>query len=137
MAGQPQVPGVLEFDVSNLEVSVDPSPSPTNIIPAGANFELRATFGGVAGGMWWEAMKTAGEPFTVEFFAEGLGAAAPDADLGSTPGTLLAADDTYTPVFLVVGGIANTGLYKVACVVTFDDIPGVVGYYDELFVQIY
>jgi len=136
MAGQPQAPGILEFDVTSLEVTAEPGIVPLNIVEAGEDFTLTATFGATPG-MWWNNLKDDHEPFTVEFYAEGLGVAAGDIDLGTEPGNLDPADDTYPVNHVVVGGIAQPGVYKMACVVTLDDVPGVVGYYDELVVQVY
>jgi len=86
--------------------------------------------------MWWVTLQGNTEPYTVEYYAEGLGVAAGDVDLGTAKGNLTAAD-TYTQDHVVTGGIAQPGVYKVACVVTFDNVPGVVGYYDDLIVQVY
>ena len=136
MPGQPQVAGILEFDVSNLEVSAEPSPGPLNIVPVGEDFTLTATFGATPGGIWWNEIKDDAEAYNGAFYAEGWGVAAGDIDLGDEPGNF-GAPDTYTQDHVVSGGIAQPGVYKMACVVTLPGVPGVVGYYDGLVVQVY
>jgi hypothetical protein len=59
-----------------------------------------------------------------------------DHNLGHETGTL-DARDTYSVEHTVGGGIADPGVYKMACVVTFPGVPGVAGFYDQLIVQVY
>ena len=134
MAGQPQIPGWLEFDVTNLEAVETAHPTiQQNILDLGEEFDLKATFTGA--GTDWENMKADAEAYEVMFYAEGFGATAPDLDLGPESGNLGAAD-TVEVFHTVVGGVGTDGVYRCAAVVTFPGKTGVLGFYDQLLIQV-
>jgi hypothetical protein len=137
MPAQPNAPAVIEWDVTNLEVSIDPDPwAPTFIIPANQPFQLQASFEGTGGGMTWEAMKGMAATYSVQLFAEDLGPA-PGINLGIVPGNLNGAQNAYQNTLNVAGGLP-AGVYFMTCVVTFNP-PwiGTVGFFRDLIVVVY
>jgi hypothetical protein len=135
MPGQPQLAGWIVFDVTNLEVSADPGPDPVTIVEEDQDFDLTATFEG--SGMIWGWLETAGFDYEVCFYAEGLGAAALERDLDCVPGSLTVGGSPYEATLTVPGGTLDPGVYKMACLVTFDAAPGLTGFYDSLHIQVY
>lgn len=140
MAGQPQYMPVLHFDVTALEISETAHPiwEPSMIVSRTAPFNLACSFQG--SGIVWQWIKAWGITFRVSYHAEGIGFNASEVDLGSVNGTTSAAKDVYGPAdttLTVPPGRLNPGVYKVACVVTFDNAPGLTGFFDTLVIQVY
>lgn len=133
--------GKVSLEVTTLEVyepGMPPPEAPTNIIPQGGPFELVLNFKTI-GGLW---KSWAGDPFEVAYFAEGLGANAPEVDFAKVNGTLKTGPDVYgyNETKLAVTAAANTlipGVYRIAACVTFPNAPGVTGFTEDLLVQIY
>lgn len=140
MSGQPQIAGVLNLDVTKLEISSSAPPiwNPTTIVEKNETFYLGATFNGE--GFVWEWLKNWATQYKVSYFAEGIGKIAPEVDLGATPPLSLTSANEYSPAdtrFTVPGGTLEPGVYHIACVVTFIGAPGLTGYHENLVIQVY
>ena len=131
--GQPQLVGWLTFDVSSLAVTCEPGNPPTTVIDVGVDFTVTATFTG--SGTDWDNMKDDQEQCEVKFYAEGIGVGAPDFDWGAETRNLGAADE-YPVDHIVVGGIAQEGIYRLGATVAFPNKHGVLGFYEGLVIQI-
>lgn len=138
MAGQTQIPGVLVFDVNNLEVSATGGLwAPSNIVATDEAFDLGAAFQG--SGFVWQWLKTWAVQYKVSYFAEGIGASAMEADLGSRLNNLTMSN-TYNfadTKITVPAGTLNEGVYRIACLVTFPGAPGLTGFFESLVIEIY
>jgi hypothetical protein len=136
MPGQPNIPGVLVFDVTNLQ-AFEPAGSlaPNIVIPAGGSFDLVATFDG--SGFIWTAFEGLGIAWSASFYAEGQGANAPELDLGAVGGVLAPGAGPYSATLTVAAGIPTPGVYDMACMVTFPAVPGMTGFNVPLHIQIY
>lgn len=140
MAGQPQIAGVLNLDVTGLEISSTAPPmwNPATIVAQNETFLLGTSFNG--SGFVWQWLKDWATQYRVSYFAEGIGAAATEIDLGSTPPQTLTASNNYGPAetqLTVPGGTLSPGVYRIACVVTFVGAPGLTGYFENLVIQVY
>jgi hypothetical protein len=143
MTGQPNIPGWIEFDVSNLEVTKEPGLDPNIIVDKDDPFDLTATFDG--DGLIWTVLelisdfpgiKVVGK---VSFSAEGIGQEAEEEDFEPAEVILQGAGGPYTATVTVPGGELDVGVYQMACQAvielrTDDDsevlpIPGVTGHY--------
>ena len=134
--------GVLDFDVSALEIrEIVGTQNPATIVKVTDSFELGATFNG--SGFVWDNLKLQAQEYRVSYFAEGIGMAASEVDLGSGPALpvrTLTAADTYGFADTKITVLANTlgvGVYRIACVVTFPNFAGLVGFFEDLIIQIY
>lgn len=141
MSGQPQLPGWLEFDVTNLEVTADPSPAPTNIVRKGADFDLTATFTG--SGAIWVILELISDLPNVEvvamvtYSAEGIGANADEEDFGPAEVVLAAGGSPYSVTTTVPANTLDEGVYIMACFATFEvranggvvALPGLTGHW--------
>lgn len=125
MSGQPTLPGWLEFDVTAVTAS-------DIIIQVGALFDVSVEFDG--SGWIWGGMEAAGEPYTATFYMEGIGAAAPEVDLGTATGNLGAGPYTAT---LTGISVATAGVYRLACMVQLDNYQVVTGFIEGLLVQVH
>lgn len=120
MSGQPE-PGSnpwITFDVANLQVVETGTLAPSVIVPINGPFDLYVTFDG-AGAIWgW--LEGFNIPFTVNYYAEGMGANAQEYDLGSVTVTTAAGGGPYTDpdTKLVGASIPVAGVYRLACAVT-------------------
>ena len=138
MSGQPQDLS-LSFDVTSI-TATEPAGSnaPATIVAAGQSFDLSAEFDGSGlGFLGFEAASTA---WTIQYFAEGIGAGAPVVDLGAVNGTLLPAGGPYTApatTLSVAAGTLPVGVYNIACLVTFPTVPGMTGFVEGLVIQVY
>lgn len=139
MAGQI---GTGTFDVSKLIIT-EPATAdqPTNIIPQGGPFDLSVTFKGTGAAFnGFENLKT---EYTVSYFMEGIGANADEKDLGTVgPNKLVPGQGTYkdADTRLSVSAANNTlkvGIYRVGCLVTFPQVPGMTGFVEDLLVQVF
>lgn len=136
MAGQPKET-FLTFDVTKL-VSKESGAEAYEqyILDLNEEFSLEVTFEG--SGQGWRNMCDRPADYEVQFYAEGLGAAAPDSDFGSETDTLVGGNyGPYSKEKTIAGGIATEGVYKCVAVVTFPNDPGVLGFCDELLIQIH
>jgi hypothetical protein len=144
MAGQPQIPGLLVFDVTNLEVTSEEHPHAPpgmvvlNVIDWGEVFTLRLTFSGE--GLFWENME----------LVPSLRARA-DFHINETTGTvvyngsetvdLVPSTGTYT-VEHTVPGINAEGIFNLSAEVTIQNEAGapwygVLGFVEGYKIQIH
>lgn len=73
MAGQPNIPGFAEFDVTGIEVSWEQGTTVGNnlaILDLNEAFNITVAFAGK--GTEWENMQKLGLEYNVEIFAEGI-----------------------------------------------------------------
>jgi hypothetical protein len=134
--GQPQLAGWLTFDVTNLQVTVEPGVAPTYILQTDVPFTLTVTFTG--DGTDWDNMNDDAQAYQVRFYAEGIGAAATDLDFAELPtdSCNMNGADTYTVDHSEAAGIAQEGIYRFGAIVTFPGKNGVLGFYEGLLVQV-
>ena len=144
MAGQPNSPGTLVFDVTNLEVTAEPGVPPSNIVAKDDDFDLTATFTGA--GTIWTLLELISDLPVVEvvgmvtFSAEGIGADADEEDFGPEDIVLTVGGSPYTVTTTVPKNKLDKGVYEMACYVTFEvrangatvPLPGLTGHYKEL-----
>jgi hypothetical protein len=146
MPGQPQLPGWIVFDVTNLDVTAEPSPLPTNIVKKDAPFDLTATFNG-AGGIW-NILELISDLPNIEvvgmvtFSAEGIGADAVEEDFGPEDVILNAASGgSYEVTTTVPANVLDKGVYIIACFAEFEvrapggdpiPLPGLIGHCEGL-----
>lgn len=144
MAGQPNMPGNLVFDVTNLEVTAEPGLPPSNVVKKGDDFDVTATFTGT-GGIWTLLELVSDLPGVdvvgkVTFSAEGIGAKADEEDFGPEEIDLTAGGSPYTVTTTVPKNTLDEGVYEMACYATFEfsagggtvSLPGVTGHYKGL-----
>jgi hypothetical protein len=144
MSGQPNIPVWIQFDVTNLEVSADPSLPPSNIVKQDETFDLSATF--EAGGVIWTWLELLSDLPGVDvvgkvvFSAEGIGPHADEEDLGPAEVILSPGGSPYTVTTTVPANQLDEGVYTLASYVTFEvrsgggavPLPGVTGHYSGL-----
>jgi len=124
MAGQPNFPGWVVFDVSALDSS-------DIIVDVGTSFNLKATFDG--SGVIWNGYEISTEPYTVNFYAERIGTGA--MNLGSVGGNLSAGGGPYTATLPTT--INTPGLYRIGCTVTLDNHLYIAGFQEGLLQQVH
>jgi hypothetical protein len=130
---QPDVTGLITWGITSLTISEPPgSVEPSTIVPAGNDFDLKVQFDG--SGATWVSHENGAQPFTVNFYAEGLGANALEIDFGNQTGNLGAGP--YDVTKTISGGISIPGVYRVACTVSLDNYPEVAGFSDDLLIRI-
>lgn len=141
MSGQPNIPGTLVFDITELEVAAESGLPPSNVVKKGDNFELAATFTG-AGGIWTlleMISDLAGIDVVgmVTFSAEGIGAKADEEDFGPEEVVLKAGGSPYTVKTTVPKNKLGEGVYEMACWAKFEargsaggvvPLPGLAGH---------
>ena len=139
MTGQPNYPGFLVFDVTNLEID-EPQPPielTEEILDLTEPFSLTVTFRGT--GMFWNALVNMFDPqYEACFYLEGRGQQAAESDLGCATGNVAAASvggGNYEATHQV-NGIQQKGLYKVGVTVEFPGLWGLLGHYDDLMIQV-
>jgi len=129
MAGQPNFPGWLIFDVSSMTASEinDPHTVATIIDQDVSSFQVHSHFNG--SGIIWGWLKALGAAWEIEYSAERLGPG-PDQVLGIKPGNLTAADSYGASVtnLVVPANTVPVGLYKLSCIVRFPLLHGLIGY---------
>jgi hypothetical protein len=109
--------------------------APAEIIPVSTDFDVKVDFSGVGGG--WAALEIAGAEYTVDFYAEGIGLAAPEIDLGHESGNLAVGGAPYTVTHTVAGGLATPGVYRLACLIEISPHSGVVGFEENLLISVH
>jgi len=131
MAGQPNFPGWLVFNVADQQVT-EPAGAltPASIVPVNGPFDVIATFTG-SGLIWGWLTGFGNVEYTMKFFAESIGPYAHDVDLGTVTGTLVPGQNNYQVRLHVHGGIEHEGYYEVACRVTFPGCRGMSGHCDH------
>ena len=138
MTGQPTLPGVLVFDVTNLEIN-EPEPPlehTESIIDYTEPFELTVTFTG-AGLQWFNIVRNCNPKYKACFYLEGLGQRV-ELDLGCETGyvaDLKPGGGTYQ-VTHRVDGIKDYGLFIVGATVEFPGWIGILGYSRDLMIQV-
>jgi hypothetical protein len=126
MAGQPQLAGLLEFDVTTLTILNEATPDVfipvPNIVDAGETFTLQITFTG--SGPFWEFFiePTPVIRARVTVHAEGMGGTAAELDLDPVCVDLVLGTGTYSVNYPVTGGIAQNGVYRLSAMVTLERI---------------
>jgi hypothetical protein len=142
MAGQPNFPGWLVFDVTDLTVG-------DNTVRGGDNIDITVNFTG-SGGIWafleWLSDNIGPNPgvigATAQFYAEGMGIGAGEYDLGSVVTPLaVAAAGSYSASITVNTGAAPTnlaeGVYRIQCLVQVGN-SGIMGFPDkDLLLSVY
>jgi len=138
MKGQPNNPGAFVLDVSDIAVT-ETGLDPKYIIPESSNFYVALEFSGA--GVTWDVMETALTEFKIQYFAEGMGVNAADADLGEKKGNLVLAQGKYGSPDTRLTIPANTlkkGIYQLSALVTFTGWPGHLGFVEgSQLIQIY
>jgi hypothetical protein len=127
------------FDVTNLTAieieELTGAPVVSNIIDAGENFHLQATFTGA--GVLWQNLT--GCTYVAQFYAKGMGFGVPDYNLGTTNGPVTGGG-TYT-VDSPTYNITSEGVYRCGVTVTFrtsTGVPfyGVLGFNEDCVIQV-
>ncbi len=75
-----------------------------------------------------------GVSYSVKFYAEGIGAAADELDLGTYNGTL--GTGPYTAALSVAGGIPTEGVYRLGCLIQIAPGFGIVGFEENLLISV-
>ena len=146
MSGQP-APGSnpwLCMDCTSLSVA-EPGLPPVLIINQNQPFELSTDFnfsGTMALGLIWLMAGVPGNDFNVEYFYEGIGAAAPEGSFGVVPLVATAGVLNYGAPNTTLTVPANTvpaGTYKLTCVVTMQAplFGWLTGFYEGDIIQIF
>ena len=140
MAGQPHIPGWIEFDVTDLQVA-ELGMAPANIVKSSEEFEVSASFAG--SGVIWTWLELLSDLPGVDvvcnmvFSAEGIGPNADELDLGTAHTSLTAGGNPYTAMITVPANTLKKGVYTLAGYATFEatsggssiPLPGVTGHH--------
>jgi hypothetical protein len=134
MSGQPNIPPWLTFDVTNIEI-IEPSGAilPSNIVPVNSPFTLRTTFKG--DGYIWDWLKNLNVQWEAKFSADAIGVE-PGITFPVVNGNLAPGSDTFTTHIHILG-IADAGIYEIACIVRFPLCRGLTGYFKPLAIEVY
>ncbi len=139
MAGQPNIPGFAEFDVTGIEVSWEQGTTVGNnlaILDLNEAFNITVAFAGK--GTEWENMQKLGLEYNVEIFAEGIGLPPSDKNLGKTTDNLVPGKQTPNMVVCKVpNGMSQAGVYRLAAMVTFTTWTGWLGFIEGPFIQVH
>ena len=105
--------GVFNWNINNFYVveTATGAVAPDEIIPLNTSFDVKVDFDG--NGPVWSVFESMGVSYSVKFYAEGIGAAADELDLGTYNGTL--GTGPYTAALSVAGGIPTEGVYRLGC----------------------
>ncbi len=137
MAGQPNLPGWLVFDVTDLTLS-------DNTVHEGDSFDITVTFVG-SGAIWafleWISDNIGPIAATAQFYAEGMGVGPGEYDLGSVDTPLAVGGSPYSTSVTVDTGVAPTdldeGVYRIQCLVQVGN-SSITGFYDgDLLLSVY
>jgi len=130
--GQPNLPGVLDFDTTTVAVTASPGLDPINIVQVGEPFAVALNFQG--SGFVWNWLKPpftpGGAPYQIQYFAESVGPGSNNVLLGVRAGNLTAANaygPAATQLNIAVNPLAQ-GIYQISCLVRFPNNPGLTGY---------
>lgn len=126
--------GAVNWNVTQFYV-VETAPgavAPAEILPLGTSFDVRVDFDG--SGAAWTALEMTAAPYTVKFYAESIGLAATEIDLGTVPGNL--GVGPYTASLTVGTGIPNEGVYRLGCLIEIVPGSGVVGFDEGLVISV-
>ena len=138
MPGQPQIPGWLVFDVTEIQAA-EPGLAPVNIVRRDTDFNLTATFTGT--GALWDFLEALSDLPVVQvvgmvtFSVEGIGSNAIELDFGPAL-AVLTVGGTYNVTTTITANSLSVGVYTVACYVSFEvrvggsivPIPALTGY---------
>jgi len=124
--------GAVTWTINKFYV-VEPAgaDTPAEIIPLNAPFDVRVDFDGTGGA--WQALENAGAAFEVKFYAEGIGFAAQELDLGTELGNLAAGPYTVSHS---VAGISTEGVYRLGCLIRISPPSNVVGFEENLLISV-
>lgn len=130
--------GSTNWNISKFYVvETDPAATtPPEVIPPNTAFDLKVEFDGTGSG--WNGYELLSAPFTVDFYAEGIGLGAPEIDFGQdNTGTLgpNVGDGPYTGK-LTVPGIATEGIYRLGCLIKIVPGSGIVGFEENLLITV-
>ena len=120
--------GGPQWDLDSFTIS-----EPDQIVEAGAPFNISVVFHG--SGSMWTGMENSGAQFVYSVFAEGIGLATPEVDFTPITANLTSGGSPYTVI--LPASLAQVGVYRLACTVTFPLFPGVVGHLENLLIQVY
>jgi hypothetical protein len=129
MAGQPNVPGFLEFDVTDLTLS-------DNTVHEDDSFDVTVTYTGTGG--IWNFLEFISDNFaplnaTAQFYSEGMGVGAGENDLGSVDVQLITGGSPYSASITVDTSVATTdldeGVYRIQCLVQVEN-SGIMGFFE-------
>ncbi len=141
MPGQPPLPsGVLGLDCTTIDVNEVGGVPPSNIIEATSDIELSAQFNG--DGFVWDALKPpttpGGAAWNIHYYAESMGPGLNDVDFGVKSGNMTAADLYTAPAttLAVPAGTLTPGIYRIACVIQFPTMPGLVGFFEGAVIEV-
>ncbi|WP_420641667.1 hypothetical protein [Candidatus Leptofilum sp.] len=138
MAGQPYVEGFAEFDVNDIKVTWEQGTAGGNnlaILDLNEAFNITVTFAGK--GTQWQNMQNLGLQYNVAIFAEGIGLPPVDQNLGVTAGNLVPGQQVPYEVVCNIGGINQSGVYRLAAMVTFPTWTGWLGFLEGPFIQVH
>jgi hypothetical protein len=106
--------------------------APSEIIPLNGAFEVNVDFDGTGGA--WQALENAHADVEVKFYAEGIGFAAKELDLGTENINLSAGP--YTVTHAVPLGIDTEGVYRLGCLIRVSPPSDVVGFEENLLISV-
>jgi hypothetical protein len=119
MAGQPQAPPFLTFDVTSMDVTEPGATAlePFTIIPRNTPFQVSTEFAFTGGFATW--LVSLGLTWFSTFYVESIGPGY-EGEIGSSSGTTVAGQLNYgLPTTAVsVAGLADPGTYKLTCAIT-------------------
>ncbi|MCB9422233.1 MAG: hypothetical protein H6667_20690 [Ardenticatenaceae bacterium] len=141
--GQPQLAGILDFDVTNLKVAKESQVVLGNvaeIIDKNETFTLALDFKG--SGQQWENMCNNSKPgsiteYRVEFYVEGMGRTPdlPERLLGVATDKLVPNQFDYSAQTSV--RIDRSGIYDVSAMITIPQWKGILGFAEGLIIAVH
>lgn len=139
MSGQPQIPTLLDFDITGFRIAKEGVPEVggvVEILDTGEVFTLQLDFRGE--GSQWENMCNVGLKYEIHFDAEGIGPwPHNDRHLGTTTGQLVPGKLDYSVLYSIPNGIPDAGVYRLAAMMTFQNWKGVLGFAEGLVIQVH
>jgi hypothetical protein len=124
--------GAVTWTINKFYVAEPPgAENPAEVIPLNAPFDVKVEFSGTGGA--WQALESAKAAYKVKFYAEGIGLAAKELDLGTVPGNLGTGPYTAT---LNVAGIDTEGVYRLGCLILISQPSSVVGFEENLLISV-
>jgi hypothetical protein len=125
----------VSWNITKLYVVETGGTAPSEILPPSTGFDLLVDFRGSGPG--WNALEIAKAPYTVKFYAEGIGKNAEEIDfLPPFSGNLVPGQGLYTVKQTEAGGIAIEGVYRLGCLIEVSPGSGVVGFEENLLLSV-
>lgn len=121
----------ITWDLTKLYIT-ESGLAPAEILPPGVAFDVNVDFDGSGPG--WTALELATASYTVKFYAEGIGSAANELDLGTYASNLGAGP--YTATLNVAAGIPTEGVYRLGCLIEISPGSGVVGFEENVIFSV-